>query len=65
MRNTTRKDMAQFIRDHLADVDEDIRSNPAYDARLLTDAHKLSLPDIAAGEGHTDLAQQLRREIGD
>jgi hypothetical protein len=62
----SRKQMAAFIKkqqDEVATVD--VTGFPPKEAKRIIDSNKLTLSEIAAEEGHPDLAQQLRREIGD
>lgn len=59
--------MAEFIKGEQADVADDLRRRGVSEqrTRFITDKHNLTLSDMAAEDGHTDLAGQLRRKIGD
>jgi hypothetical protein len=63
----SKKEMADFIAAEQAEVAEDLPRHglPEDRNKFITDAHNLTLADIAAEEGHIDLAAELRRQIGD
>lgn len=67
MAKMTKKEMAEFIAREQGELGESIADGfiPPERARFATDAHNLTLADIAEEDGHVDLAQPLRRAIGD
>jgi hypothetical protein len=63
----SRKQMADLIAQQQQETQGDIAANglTGRNARRAEDAVDLTLAEIAEEEGHTALAQQLRRKIGD
>lgn len=59
--------MAALIAEQRAEHQDDIAANglTGRNARRAEDAVDLTLAGVAADEGHIDLAQELRRKIGD
>jgi hypothetical protein len=59
--------MAEFIAAEQAEVAEDLPRHgfSARENKRITDAHNLTLAEIADEAGFTDLAQPIRRQIGD